>query len=71
MNVTVGYIVGQIERDGWVIDPRVSEGIYRQFRHRSKPGRITIIGESNDYLTPAAVESILSQAHLGPADVRG
>ncbi len=55
-------IIKQIEADGWY--PVVSRGSHRQYKHASKPGRVTIAGHPNDDLAPGTLNSILKQAKL-------
>jgi predicted RNA binding protein YcfA (HicA-like mRNA interferase family) len=52
-----------IEQDGW---HQVKSGgsSHRQFRHSSKPGRVTIAGKLSDDLSPKTFDSILRQAGL-------
>jgi predicted RNA binding protein YcfA (HicA-like mRNA interferase family) len=51
-----------IEQDGWY--QVKSKGSHRQFKHRTKPGRVTIAGKPSDDLAPKTFESILKQAGL-------
>lgn len=39
-------------------------GSHRQFKHPTKPGRVTIAGNLNDDLAPGTLNSILKQAQL-------
>lgn len=58
----VGEAIPLIEQDGWY---RVkSRGGHRQFKHPSKPGRVTISGSLGDDLAPGTLNSILKQAGL-------
>ena len=55
-------IIRRIERDGWA---QVSQqGSHRQFKHPTKPGKVTINGHSNDDLDIALIRSIERQAGL-------
>ncbi|MCR4418856.1 MAG: type II toxin-antitoxin system HicA family toxin [Clostridia bacterium] len=40
------------------------KGSHRQFKHPTKPGRVTIAGNSNDDLAPGTLNSIFKQAQL-------
>ena len=40
------------------------KGSHRQFKHPTKPGRVTIAGNSGDDITPGTLNSILKQAGL-------
>jgi predicted RNA binding protein YcfA (HicA-like mRNA interferase family) len=54
--------IGIVEDDGWY-QVKVT-GSHRQFRHPSKPGRVTIAGKMSDDLAPGTFNSILKQAGL-------
>ncbi len=51
-----------IESDGW--REVATKGSHRQFRHPTKPGRVTIAGHPSDDLAPGTFNSILKQAGL-------
>ena len=51
-----------VEDDGWYLV--ATRGSHRQYRHPSKPGRVTIAGNMNDDLAPGTLNSILKQAGL-------
>jgi len=51
-----------IERDGWYLV--ATRGSHRQYKHASKPGRVTIAGKPSDDLAPGTRNSILKQAGL-------
>jgi predicted RNA binding protein YcfA (HicA-like mRNA interferase family) len=51
-----------IEADGWF--EVATRGSHRQYRHASKPGRVTIAGKPSDDLAPGTLNSILKQAGL-------
>ncbi len=53
-----------IEGDGWFL--AVTRGSHRQFKHLTKPGRVTIAGKPSDDLAPGTLNSILKQARLKP-----
>lgn len=58
----VREILELLRRDGWV---QVGQkGSHRQFRHPSKPGRVTVNGHLGDDLQHDLHESILRQAGL-------
>jgi predicted RNA binding protein YcfA (HicA-like mRNA interferase family) len=55
-------VIKLIEDDGWYqISTR---GSHRQFKHPTKPGRVTIAGHLNDDLAPGTLNSVLKQATL-------
>lgn len=41
-----------------------TRGSHRQFKHPTKPGRVTIAGKPSDNLAPGTLNSILKQAGL-------
>ncbi len=50
--------------DGWYLAR--TKGSHQQFKHPTKPGRVTVAGSSNDDLAPGTLGSILKQAGLKP-----
>lgn len=55
----------QLEEDGWYLV--ATRGSHRQFKHTTKPGRVTVPGKSSDDLAPGTYNSILKQAGLKEA----
>jgi predicted RNA binding protein YcfA (HicA-like mRNA interferase family) len=55
-------VIRDVEQDGWY--QVTMRGSHRQFKHPSKPGRVTIAGHPNDDLAPGTYNSILKQAGL-------
>lgn len=55
-------VVKLIEGDGWYLV--VTRGSHRQYKHPTKPGRVTIAGKPSDDLAPGTLGSILKQAGL-------
>ncbi len=55
-------IIRRIEQDGWYLV--VTKGSHRQYKHPTKPGRVTIAGHPGDDLSPGTLNSILKQAQL-------
>ena len=51
-----------IEDDGWFIV--ATRGSHRQYKHRTKAGRVTVAGKPSDDLAPGTLNSILKQAGL-------
>ena len=51
-----------IEQVGWYLV--VTNGSHRQYKHTTKPGRVTIAGHLGDDLAPGTLNSILKQAQL-------
>jgi predicted RNA binding protein YcfA (HicA-like mRNA interferase family) len=60
--MTIREVVRIIEDDGWVMVAR--KGSHRQFKHPTKPGRVTIAGHPKDDLAAGTLNSILRQAGL-------
>jgi len=60
--VKVREAIRMLERDGWVLV--ATRGSHRQYKHTSKPGRVTLAGKPSDDLAPGTVNSILKQAGL-------
>jgi predicted RNA binding protein YcfA (HicA-like mRNA interferase family) len=52
-----------VENDGWY-QVKSSGTSHRQFKHPTKPGRVTIAGKLSDDLAPGTFGSILKQAGL-------
>jgi predicted RNA binding protein YcfA (HicA-like mRNA interferase family) len=48
--------------DGWNLV--ATRGSHRQFKHATKPGRVTVPGKPSDALAPGTLNSILEQAGL-------
>ncbi len=51
-----------IEADGWYQVTQV--GSHRQFKHKTKPGRVTIAGKPSGDIPKGTLNSILKQAQL-------
>jgi predicted RNA binding protein YcfA (HicA-like mRNA interferase family) len=50
------------EHDGW--RQAAQRGSHRQFKHPSKPGKVTISGAPSDDVHPKTLSSVLRQAGL-------
>lgn len=55
-----------LEADGWYLV--ATKGSHRQYKHPTKPGRVTIAGHSGDDLAPGTLNSVLKQAQLKMED---
>jgi len=55
-------IIKMIEDDGWYIV--ATRGSHRQYKHPTKPGRVTIAGHPNHDIAAGTLNSILKQANL-------
>jgi predicted RNA binding protein YcfA (HicA-like mRNA interferase family) len=58
----VGEAIRLIEQDGWYLV--ATRGSHRQYKHPSKPGRVTVAGKLSDDLAPGTRNSILRQSGL-------
>lgn len=55
-------VIRLIERDGWMLV--ATKGSHRQYKHSTKPGRVTVPGNMNDDLPAGTLNSVLKQAGL-------
>ncbi|MBU4272956.1 MAG: type II toxin-antitoxin system HicA family toxin [Planctomycetes bacterium] len=55
-------VLKMLEADGWRLV--VTQGSHRQFKHQTKPGRVTVAGKLSDDLPPGTLNSILKQSGL-------
>lgn len=60
--VKVRDVIQLIEADGWRLV--ATRGSHRQYKHPTKPGRVTIAGHPRDDLAPGTLNSVLKQAQL-------
>jgi predicted RNA binding protein YcfA (HicA-like mRNA interferase family) len=51
-----------IEQDGWSLV--ATRGSHRQYKHPTKPGRVTVAGKPSDDMAPGTLNSVLKQAQL-------
>jgi predicted RNA binding protein YcfA (HicA-like mRNA interferase family) len=58
----VAEILRLLQQEGWFLVAQ--RGSHRQFKHESKPGRVTVPGKPSDDLAPGTQNSILKQAGL-------
>jgi predicted RNA binding protein YcfA (HicA-like mRNA interferase family) len=58
----VREVLRLLKDDGWYLV--VTEGSHRQFKHPTKPGRVTVAGKPSDDLPPGTLSSIFRQAGL-------
>ncbi|MTW22935.1 type II toxin-antitoxin system HicA family toxin [Allochromatium palmeri] len=56
----VAEILERLKHDGWYLV--ATRGSHRQFKHDTKPGRVTVPGKPSDDLAPGTVSSIYKQA---------
>jgi len=55
-------VIKLVKEDGWFLV--VTKGSHRQYKHPSKPGRVTIAGHPGDDLAPGTLNSIFKQSGL-------
>jgi len=60
--VKVREVVRMLETDGWRLV--VTRGSHRQFKHPTKPGRVTVSGNLGDDMPKGTLASIKRQAGL-------
>jgi len=60
--VKVGEAIRLLERDGWILV--ATRGSHRQYKHPTKPGRVTVAGKPSEDLAPGTLNSILKQSGL-------
>jgi len=60
--VKVGEVLRMLNADGWSLV--ATRGSHRQFKHATKPGRVTVPGKPSDDLALGTLNSILKQAGL-------
>ena len=61
-DMKVREVLKLLKADGW--SQVKSRGGHRQFKHPTKPGRVTVSGKSSHDLPPGTLNSILKQAGL-------
>jgi predicted RNA binding protein YcfA (HicA-like mRNA interferase family) len=60
--VKVREVIRLLERDGWVLV--ATRGSHRQFKHPTKPGRVTVARKPSDELPPGTLKSVFRQARI-------
>jgi predicted RNA binding protein YcfA (HicA-like mRNA interferase family) len=62
----VREVINRLEADGWY---RIkAKGGHRQFKHSTKPGRVTVAGKLSIEVPPKTLKSIWKQAQLPEED---
>ena len=56
----VREVIELLEKDGWFLV--TTKGDHRQFRHPTKPGKVTVNGKKSDVLSQFLLNSIWKQA---------
>jgi predicted RNA binding protein YcfA (HicA-like mRNA interferase family) len=62
--VKVREVVRILEAHGWYLARM--RGSHRQYKHRERPGLVTVPGRPGDELAPGTLRSILKEAGLKP-----
>jgi len=60
-------VIRAVEADGW--KEKRTRGSHRQFKHPTKPGKVTIAGKLGDDIPADTLSSILRQAGLSRKDL--
>ncbi|TFG94996.1 MAG: type II toxin-antitoxin system HicA family toxin [Myxococcales bacterium] len=55
-------VIRRLEADGW--RPVTTRGSHRQFKHPTKPGRVTVSGHPGDDMPKGTLASVRRQAGL-------
>jgi predicted RNA binding protein YcfA (HicA-like mRNA interferase family) len=58
----VRELIAEVERDGW--RQVAQKGSHRQYKHPTKPGRVTIPGHFGDDVPIGTLNSVKKQARL-------
>ena len=61
-------VIKMIETDGWY--QVTTKGSHRQYKHPTKPGRVTIAGHPSHDLAAGTLNSVLKQAQLKKTEVK-
>jgi predicted RNA binding protein YcfA (HicA-like mRNA interferase family) len=61
-SMKVSEVLELLKQDGWYL--AVTRGSHRQYKHPTKPGRVTVPGKPSHDLAPGTLNSILEQAGL-------
>ncbi|HAM58063.1 MAG TPA: addiction module toxin, HicA family [Candidatus Rokubacteria bacterium] len=59
----VREVIRMLQDDGWRLV--VTKGSHRQFKHPTKPGRVTVSGQLGDDMPKGTLASVKRQAGLG------
>jgi predicted RNA binding protein YcfA (HicA-like mRNA interferase family) len=60
--VKVREVIRMLEDDGWILV--ITKGSHRQFKHPTKPGRVTVSGQLGDDMPKGTFASVKRQAGL-------
>ena len=62
MGMKVRDLIKLLEKEGWYLVTQ--RGSHRQYKHVTRPGRVTIAGHPSDDLAPGTLNSIFKQAGM-------
>ena len=62
LQMKIREIIKLLKADGWYLV--ATKGSHQQYKHPTKPGRVTIAGHPGDDLAPGTLNSIIKQAQL-------
>ena len=66
VKMKVRDVIKMLEADGWLL--KNTKGSHRQFKHRTKPGKVTVAGKPSTDVPPGTLKSIYKQAGLEKED---
>jgi len=55
----VSEVLSKLKEDGWYLV--ATRGSHRQYKHGTKPGRVTVPGKPSDDIAPGTLNSIFKQ----------
>jgi len=56
----VSEVLVKLKADGWYLV--TTKGSHRQFKHPTKPGRVTVSGKPSEWIMPGTRNSIFKKA---------
>jgi predicted RNA binding protein YcfA (HicA-like mRNA interferase family) len=62
----ISEVIRLLEQDGWYFVRQ--RGSHRQYRHPTKPGRVTVAGKPSDEVAAGTLGSIFRQAGIPRED---
>lgn len=62
LDMKIRDVIKLIESDGWFLV--ATKGSHQQYKHPTKPGRVTIAGLPSHDLAPGTLNSVLKQAKI-------
>jgi predicted RNA binding protein YcfA (HicA-like mRNA interferase family) len=63
----VREVIKLLQSDGWVLVR--TRGSHRQFKHPTKPGKVTVAGKPSVDVPPGTLNNIFKQAGLKEGDL--